>query len=128
MYFGSARGPGGLQARLGRHLRGEGKPHWHIDILRSVADVRGYCYVTDQKSNSLSIPFECLWSQAFATIPGATVPLEGFGASDCRAGCPAHLITCSGSLTLQIDVVRSTLAQAIDVSDKKLNFSEKFSF
>ena len=26
----------GLQARVGRHLRGDGTRHWHIDYLRAV--------------------------------------------------------------------------------------------
>ena len=30
-YADSARGPGGLRARLSRHLRQHKKPHWHID-------------------------------------------------------------------------------------------------
>src|SRR3954466_12462716 len=29
-YAGSARGPGGLRARLARHQRADKKPHWHI--------------------------------------------------------------------------------------------------
>ncbi len=92
MYSGSARGPGGLRARLGRHLRAEGKPHWHIDTLRAVAEVIGCCYITDSMRTSLESPIECLWSQALTALPGISVPLLGFGASDCRAGCPAHLI------------------------------------
>lgn len=34
LYVGSAWGPGGLAARVGRHIRGDGKPRWHIDALR----------------------------------------------------------------------------------------------
>ena len=33
MYVGSARGPGGLAARVGRHLCGTGRPRWHVDFL-----------------------------------------------------------------------------------------------
>ena len=90
IYLGSARGPGGLRARLGRHLRGNGKIHWHIDYLRTVGDVRGYCYATTNALHRL--PMECWWSQTLAALPGATIPAEGFGASDCRSGCRAHLI------------------------------------
>ena len=35
IYLGSAHGPGGLRARLGRNLRGSGAVHWHIDGLRA---------------------------------------------------------------------------------------------
>jgi len=33
-YCGSACGPGGLYARLKRHLDGHIKKHWHFDYLR----------------------------------------------------------------------------------------------
>jgi hypothetical protein len=35
---------------------------------------------------------ECLWSQILTKKSGAFIPRAGFGASDCRNGCPAHLI------------------------------------
>jgi Uri superfamily endonuclease len=85
-YIGSAHGTGGLQARIGRHLRGDGKPHWHIDYLRAVADVRGVFYtVTDEV-------LECTWSLALRQLPQAFIPIPHFGASDCRSGCAAHLV------------------------------------
>ncbi len=30
VYTGSAHGPGGLRARVSRHLRPDKAPHWHI--------------------------------------------------------------------------------------------------
>lgn len=88
-YVGSARGAGGLQARVGRHLRGNGARHWHIDYLRAVAEVQTVFYtVTDR-------PLECAWSQALAQLPRAFIPLLHFGSSDCRSGCRAHLIAFS---------------------------------
>jgi Uri superfamily endonuclease len=85
-YLGSARGAGGLQARVGRHLRGDGKRHWHIDYLRASAEVRDVLYtVTDT-------PLECMWSQALAQLHAAVAPVPHFGSSDCRSGCAAHLI------------------------------------
>ena len=92
VYLGSAFGPGGLQARLGRHLRGESRRHWHIDYLRSAAQVAGFCYAITPVSQ------ECYWCQALALQPGAWIPARGFGASDCRARhrrCPAHLLAFS---------------------------------
>ena len=85
-YVGSARGAGGLRARVGRHLRGDGARHWHIDTLRAVAEVQDVFYtVTDT-------PLECVWSQALAKLPDAFIPVPHFGSSDCRSGCAAHLI------------------------------------
>lgn len=86
VYVGSARGPGGLRARLGRHLRQAAKPHWHIDTLRAVASVRGVLYTMAPE------PLECVWAQRLSRVPGALIPVGGFGASDCRAGCEGHLI------------------------------------
>ena len=85
-YVGSARGGGGLRARVGRHLRGDGAQHWHIDYVRAVAEVREVFYTVTDRA------IECKWSQALARLPHARIPVPYFGASDCRSGCRAHLI------------------------------------
>jgi Uri superfamily endonuclease len=97
IYLGSARGPGGLRARLGRHLRGDGKIRWHIDYLRAAAQVRGFGYVNHGRGTMERAPTECDWSQKLAApngadLPDAHVPIPRFGASDCQSGCTAHLI------------------------------------
>jgi Uri superfamily endonuclease len=110
-YVGSAHGPGGLRARLGRHLAGTGKTHWHIDCLRKVAEVESYFLVIeDQRLKSApSSSIECVWSKALARLSGAEIPIRGFGSSDCRAGCQAHLIRLTG--THPEALVYETLAQ-----------------
>ncbi len=40
VYVGSAQGPGGVRARLSRHLRQATRPHWHIDYLTAAAEIR----------------------------------------------------------------------------------------
>ena len=85
-YLGSACGAGGLQARVGRHLRGDGARHWHIDYLRAVAEVREVFYTIADD------PLECVWSHALAQLPDAFIAIPHFGSSDCRSGCTAHLI------------------------------------
>jgi Uri superfamily endonuclease len=94
LYFGSACGPGGLCARLSRHLlpAASHRSHWHIDFLRVAAEVRALGYLADLCPDQSAQRLECLWSQAAARLPGSSVPAPGFGASDCRSGCPAHLI------------------------------------
>jgi len=37
VYAGSARGPGGIRARAGRHFRAGGVRRWHIDWLTAAA-------------------------------------------------------------------------------------------
>ena len=86
IYLGSAKGPGGLCARLGRHLRGPGHLHWHVDYLHRFARVIAVSYTIGEGQ------LECCWSQALAQLPGGQIIVPGFGASDCRSGCPAHLV------------------------------------
>lgn len=82
-YAGSARGPGGLSARLARHLRHPKPMVWHVDFLWPVARPTAIWWATGTDRR------ECLWAAALARMPGASRPIPGFGSSDCR--CPAHL-------------------------------------
>ncbi|MGB0670390.1 MAG: GIY-YIG nuclease family protein [Rhodospirillales bacterium] len=82
VYCGSAKGPGGLAARLSRHCRQTKKAHWHIDYLVAAAPVLAFRVVPAGDECALV---------AEALRQGATVPLPGFGSSDCRT-CPAHLL------------------------------------
>lgn len=98
-YAGSALGKGGLRARLSRHLksREDKKLFWHIDYLLSVARVQAVAFLCTPRAASPSkvhpqLAIECLFSTLLLKLPQANIPLKGFGASDCRFGCPAHLI------------------------------------
>ncbi len=93
IYFGSACGPGGLRARLQRHILGSARPHWHIDFFRNTSTLHSVFFLP-AKSHPASSPLslECAWSQAAAVMPSAFIAVPGFGASDCRQGCPAHLV------------------------------------
>ena len=98
VYCGSAHNPGGIRARLGRHLHSvRSNPHWHIDYLRRSADVLGACWlnaqaVNDRSDHTMPDSLECRWSQALIKIPSACIPMPGFGSSDCRSGCRSHLV------------------------------------
>ena len=83
VYVGSALGPGGLKARVGRHLRPAIRSHWHIDYLRRETEWVAIWYAYD------TVRRECAWADAFSNLRGSDIPLFGFGSSDCR--CPAHL-------------------------------------
>jgi Uri superfamily endonuclease len=83
MYAGSALGPGGLRARLARHRRSAKRLHWHVDYLLSRALlVASWEVVWPER-------LECAWHAAALGLPGAALPVVGFGASDCA--CAAHL-------------------------------------
>ncbi|MEA3376238.1 MAG: GIY-YIG nuclease family protein [Chloroflexota bacterium] len=83
-YAGSALGPGGLAARVGRHRRGSKSLHWHIDYVRAHADAVAVWYTVGWRRQ------ECVWAEALCEIPDASIPAYGLGASDCR--CPTHLV------------------------------------
>ena len=82
VYVGSARGSGGLRARLRRHLRRSKTAHWHIDRLTVIGAVQQVIAVPHGR--------ECALMQKLSQMPGVTVPVAGFGASDCRS-CQAHM-------------------------------------
>lgn len=87
VYVGSAWGSGGLSARLGRHLRGGGKRHWHVDALRARAEPVAIWWAEGARD-------ECAWAQRLLADPGAQVIVPRFGASDCT--CAAHLALMPG--------------------------------
>lgn len=86
-YVGSAKN--GVAARVARHSRlaheKAGKIHWHIDRLLTHPQARWLDAILVENG------VECALSQRIASMPGVTAPVPGFGASDCRAGCSAHL-------------------------------------
>lgn len=82
-YGGSAYGPGGLRARIGRHLRSDKVPRWHVDRLTLAGRVIGVRPVPGGR--------ECALVRDLLEMSGTSVPVPGFGSSDCRA-CPAHLV------------------------------------
>lgn len=82
LYLGSALG--GLEARLGRHLRRHKKLHWHIDYLMGRARALELWWQGGGEKR------ECAWAALARKAPRASLPVPGFGSSDCR--CPGHLM------------------------------------
>lgn len=80
LYCGSAKGPGGLRARLARHMRRGKRRHWHIDQLTEAGSVLGAWAAPGGN--------ECALVAELAHLP---VPLDGFGSSDCPH-CRSHLL------------------------------------
>ena len=83
LYLGSAYGPGGLRARLRRHLRASKKAHWHVDYLTGAGEITDIIAVSEGK--------ECDLVDRALMFPGVSVPIAGFGSSDCPR-CPALLL------------------------------------
>ena len=104
IYSGSALGPGGVEARVERHLRRferrggskdgvieSGRYHWHIDCLLPVADsFIAVCAESKRRT-------ECLLTSVLKD-KGMQV-VKGFGSTDCRSGCGGHLLFMPGGDT-----------------------------
>ncbi|TVM03824.1 MAG: DUF123 domain-containing protein [Candidatus Brocadia sp. WS118] len=81
VYVGSAQN--NLERRIERHIRQEKKMRWHIDyLLQYGCVVSVHTYAGGKKK-------ECILSQAIGKMKDASVPVKGFGSSDCS--CNAHL-------------------------------------
>lgn len=78
IYTGSALR--NFEARISRHLSPAKKMHWHVDYLLAAPGVC-VCEVT-----RFCEP-ECLVNMRTS----GEIVAQGFGASDCRAGCGSHL-------------------------------------
>ncbi len=96
-YCGSAYGPGGLRARIGRHLRPDKALRWHIDHLTSAGRVTVLAGVPGGQ--------ECALLRRVLAVRGAGVPVPGFGSSDCRR-CPAHLASVPADFEPRADQLR----------------------
>jgi len=82
LYVGSAFGPGGVRARVARHVRRDKSRHWHLDYLCEVLDPLEVWYTLDAARRE----------HALAAALGAWPGLSGvrrFGSSDCA--CGSHL-------------------------------------
>lgn len=82
LYVGSALG--GLKARIARHLRPHKPLRWHIDYLTAHAEVVEIWWQFGREKR------ECEWVALAGQASGASLPVPGFGCSDCR--CASHLV------------------------------------
>ena len=80
LYCGSAKGPGGLKARLSRHMRRGKSLRWHVDQLTERGLVVGSWIFPGGE--------EC---ELVRMCSHLAAPIAGFGSSDC-ATCCSHLL------------------------------------
>jgi histidyl-tRNA synthetase len=92
LYAGSAYGPGGIPARVRRHLKPDKKVHWHVDRLTNAGTVVSVVAVPGGR--------ECAIVAAALRVPGMSIPSPGFGSSDCTL-CPAHLLRLPDGLAVE---------------------------
>jgi Uri superfamily endonuclease len=106
-YIGSAHGPGGIRARIERHLRKDKASHWHIDYLSSAVPITAViiCYSKKKK--------ECIWASKLISSSSLSTPVNGFGSSDCS--CQSHLFF--SKLNYNIDIFIELLKDFIEFID-----------
>jgi len=93
MYVGSARGPGGLKARLTRHCRGPTRTRWHIDYLTSNSNVRVTAAVIAEANLDLEeVIAGGMLRKEYCIKPA----IKGFGSTDKTSY--THLFTCTCSM------------------------------
>jgi Uri superfamily endonuclease len=105
LYVGSARRA--LRSRVARHAS-RGKPlRWHVDHLTERREARVVA--------ALLLPgtrrTECSLSRAVGRLPGMSAPVRRFGASDCKARCPAHLWY--SRTRIELDVLVESFPQGV---------------
>ena len=83
IYCGNAHGPGGIKARLKRHFSKDKRPHWHVDHL-SLRAYHLWAFAIEGQD-------ECQLVDTLQKTHGYTLPVIGFGASDCKI-CKSHLL------------------------------------
>ena len=79
LYIGKAFGPGGLKARIKRHLKKNTTKRWHIDYLKEKSTIKFYGIMENKD-------FECKLAKSLYKNFSA---IKGFGCSDCK--CFSHL-------------------------------------
>ncbi len=87
LYAGSAKGPGGLRARVSRHLRTDKPRRWHAD------------WITTEARSAFAMCFmdrgECDIVAALSSSGAFRFPVPGLGSSDCRT-CISHVLCWNG--------------------------------
>lgn len=97
LYIGSAGGPGGLRARIRRHLRKRKRVWWHIDWLTSSDNVKVvgavYCEASQCGPQGEASIAACLQGKGYE-------PVRRFGSTD-DPDTESHLFRVSASLSLE---------------------------
>ncbi|MEM1509811.1 MAG: GIY-YIG nuclease family protein [Thermofilaceae archaeon] len=105
VYIGSARGPGGLAARISRHLKLNKKVRWHIDHLTTKSVAIHYIVF------SFNISTECPLTPQLELL-GFKHCVKGFGNTDCKARCTSHLLRFDGGIDECVMYVAEAFKQA----------------
>ena len=84
VYVGSAKGRGGIRARVRRHFRSVKTAHWHIDRLT--------VHAVEMVALAVADGHECELVGKLLKSPKFKTAAAGFGSTDCSL-CESHLLT-----------------------------------
>ena len=104
LYYGSAKGFGGLRGRLALHMRHGKSMHWHIDSLTEAGTVLGAWTFPGGR--------ECDLVARLSHLP---IAAHGFGSSDCPR-CTSHLFRWPESAGLLGDLRSNYASHLRDVT------------
>ena len=90
-YVYTGRAGKNLTQRISRHKRLAKKRFWHIDYILSNKHVR----ILDINVVSRRSDDECIENQKLLK-ECASIVVKGFGATDCKSNCGAHLLFLAG--------------------------------
>lgn len=110
-YVGSARGPGGLRARVSRHLGKVKSLKWHIDYVTSSPQAKPEALVYAETLEDIETPISVRLGESPCFKPS----LKGFGSTDKKS--ETHLFKCTCSLE---DCIRNAL-RALQEFNLKVN-------
>ena len=82
LYVGSAFGPGGLRARVQRHISESKKKYWHIDYIKLFTQPLEIWYSYEP------VIREHQWAEIIKISKHSGILMKGFGSSDCS--CATH--------------------------------------
>ena len=93
IYIYAGRASRSLPARLERHKKRVKPIHWHIDWITThrSAKIMNTIILPDHPEQ------ECAIIRALVSTTSSSFPFRRYGSSDCKEGCPAHLIMIANS-------------------------------
>ncbi|MEM2350838.1 MAG: DUF123 domain-containing protein [Thermoproteota archaeon] len=102
VYVGSAKGPGGFEKRVSRHLRKTKRVKWHIDYLTRMGgvSVESVFYTPPEYDESMLASF--LESLGFRKV------VKGFGTTD-RPDDFSHLLLSNENVRKTVEKIGSTM-------------------
>ncbi|MBT4492861.1 MAG: GIY-YIG nuclease family protein [Gammaproteobacteria bacterium] len=106
LYVGSAFGPGGVRARVGRHRKRRKPKRWHIDYLTAYYKPE-FALISYDENRLEHVWASCLEQQCNLDV------IKGFGNSDCR--CSSHLFF--SETTPDQAALASSLAGDVNVTE-----------